>query len=76
MNIAEVKKMRDRVPFRVFALHLANDEVLPVDHPELLSISPDADDLFSLWIGKEWNLIDVANISRVSVLTKDEKASR
>ena len=75
MKIAEVKKMRERVPFRPFSLHLANGEVLPVGHPELLSISPDVDDLFSLWVGKEWNLVDVANISRISVI-KGERAER
>jgi hypothetical protein len=62
------------VPFRPFAVHLANGDLLPVDHPELLSISPQVNDLFSLWVGKQWNLVDVENVSRISVLTRTEKA--
>jgi hypothetical protein len=74
MKLSEIQKMRERVPFRPFAVYLANGDVLPVDHPELLSISPQVNDLFSLWVGKQWNLVDVENVSRISVLTKAEKA--
>ncbi len=73
MKLSEIQKMRERVPFRPFAVHLANGVVLPVDHPELLSISPQVNDLFSLWVGKQWNLVDVENVSRISVLTRTEK---
>lgn len=76
MKITELKKMRERTPFRPFSVHLTTGEVLPVGHPELLSISPDVDDLFSLWVGKEWNLIDVREVSRISVVTKSEGKAR
>jgi hypothetical protein len=76
MKMAELKKMRERVPFRPFAIHLASGEVLPVGHSELLSVSPEVDDLFSLWVGKEWNLIDIAAVSRTHVITKANGKSK
>jgi hypothetical protein len=67
MKMNELRKMRDRSPFRPFLLHLSSGDVLPVAHPELLSLSPDVNDLFTLWVGKEWNLVEVSNITRISV---------
>ena len=73
MKIREIREMRDREPFRPFHLHLANGETLPVNHPELLSISPDVDDLFTLWVGPKWNLIEMTSVVRLRVATKAHK---
>src|SRR5262245_26098508 len=69
MTIADLKKMQDREPFRPFIIHLTNGEKLPVQHSETMHVNPEAD-LFTLWVGPEWNLIDVAEVSRISVMTK------
>lgn len=73
MKIADLKKMQERKPFRPFTVHLTSGEVLPVGYPEQLSISPEVDDLFSLWVGREWNLIDATTVSRLSVEKKTRK---
>ncbi len=75
MKVSDIKKMRDRAPFRAFHLHLTNGETLPVRHPELLSMPAEAGtDLFVLWIGSDWNLVDAGQVARVSLL--DSKAKR
>ena len=75
MKAPDLKKMRDRTPFRAFQLHLTNGEVLPVRHPELLSMPTDVDtELFVVWVGPDWNLVDAGQVARVSLL--DTKAKR
>jgi len=76
MKIADLKKMHDRKPFRPFTIHLTSGQSLPVGHPEQISISPQVDDLFTLWAGREWNLIDVSTVARVSVETRPGKADK
>lgn len=69
MKILELKAMRDRAPFRPFQLHLTNGETLPVRHPEVLSIPPEAGvELFVVWVGPQWNLVDAGQVARVSLL--------
>jgi hypothetical protein len=40
MKVSDIKKMRDRTPFRAFQLHLTSGETLPVRHPECLAVAP------------------------------------
>jgi len=49
MTMPDLKKLRESEPFRPFTLHLTSREILAVQHPELLSISPEVNDLFSGW---------------------------
>lgn len=70
MKLHSVRKMRDRTPFRPFQIHLTNGEVLPVGHPENVSIPADEDDLFVVWIGQDWNLLEAGQIARISVQRK------
>ena len=75
MKVVDLKKMRDRAPFRAFQLHLTNGETLPVRHPEYLALPPEAGtELFVVWIGVHWNLVDAGQVARVSLL--DSKASQ
>ena len=75
MKVSELKKLRDRAPFRAFRLHLTNGETLPVRHPELLSMPAEAaTDLFVVWVGSDWNLLDAGQVARVSLL--DSKTKR
>jgi hypothetical protein len=75
MKAPDLKKMRDRTPFRAFQLHLTNGETLPVRHPEMLSMPSNAEtDLFVVWVGPDWNLVDAGQVVRVSLL--DAKAKR
>lgn len=76
MKVAELKIMRDRAPFRAFRLHLKNGEKLPVRHPEYLSIPPErGTELFVLWIGVNWNLVDAGQVARVSLLNSKPRKS-
>ena len=69
MKLDLVRKMRDRTPFRPFQIHLTNGEVLPVGHPESISIPRgEEDDLFVVWVGRDWNLLEAGQIARVSLL--------
>jgi len=69
MKVSDLKKMRDRVPFRAFQLHLSNGEVLPVRHPEYMNMPPEEGiDLFTVWVGSDWNLIDAGQVARLSLL--------
>ena len=62
--------MRERAPFRAFQLHLTNGETLPVQHAEHMALPPEeADsDLFVVWVGPQWNLVEAEQVARVSVL--------
>ena len=73
MKLAYVKKMRDRSPFRPFQIHLTSGEVLPVDHPDNMSVPADEEDLFVVWTGQSWNLLEAGQLARVSVQRKSAK---
>lgn len=69
MNVSDIKKMRDRTPFRAFQFHLTHGETLPVPHPEYLALPPETGvELFVVWLGSDWNLIDAGQVARVSLL--------
>ena len=69
MKVSDVKKMRYRAPFRAFQIHLTNGETLPVPHPEYLAVSPETGvELFVVWLGADWNLVDAGQVARVSLL--------
>jgi hypothetical protein len=65
--------MRDRTPFRPFRIHLVNGEVLPVGHRENISVPADEAELFVVWIGRDWNLLEACQIARLSVPRKAAK---
>jgi hypothetical protein len=69
MKLSDLRKMRDRAPFRAFELHLANGETLPIQHPEHMALPPEeaGTDLFVVWVGPQWNLIEAGQVARVSV---------
>jgi hypothetical protein len=73
MKLDSVKRMRDRNPFRPFQIHLTSGEVLPVDHPESMSVPADEDDLFVVWTDRTWNLLEAGQIARVSVQRRNAK---
>lgn len=61
--------MRERAPFRPFQLHLANGETFPVRHPDYLAVPPEVGvDVFVVWIGSDWNLVDARQVARLSLL--------
>jgi len=73
MKIADVKRMRDRTPFRPFQIHLTTGEVLPVDHPENMSVPADEEDLFVVWTNHDWNLLEAGQVARVGVQRRSAK---
>jgi hypothetical protein len=73
MKLAYVKRMRDRTPFRPFQIHLTTGEVLPVDHPDNMSVPADEEDLFVVWTNHDWNLLEAGQVARVSVHRKSAK---
>jgi hypothetical protein len=73
MKLADIRKMRDRAPFRAFYIHLTSGEVLPVLHPEQMSIPSDSTDLFVLWTSKDWNLLEATQVARISTERKSQK---
>ncbi|MBX3747894.1 MAG: hypothetical protein KF833_21515 [Verrucomicrobiae bacterium] len=69
MKVSDIRKLRDRAPFRAFQIHLTNGETLPVPHPEYLAVPPAAEaDLFVVWVGSDWNLVDASQVARMSPL--------
>jgi hypothetical protein len=62
--------MRNRTPFRPFQIHLNNGEVLPVSHPEQMSVPEDEREMFVVWTSKDWNLVEASQVTRVSVRRK------
>jgi hypothetical protein len=72
MKTADLKQMQEREPFRPFTIHLTSGAAVPVEHPEQLHVNPKAD-LFTLWEGPQWNLIDIAAVERISVASKAKK---
>lgn len=74
MTLADIKSMRDRAPFRAFQLHLTNGETLSVRHPEYVSLPPEpGTELFVVWVGVHWNLVDATQVARVSFLVPEKK---
>jgi hypothetical protein len=73
MKLDYVKKMRDRTPFRPFQIHLTTGEVLPVDHPENMSVPADEDEMFAVWTDRNWNLLEAGQVARVSVQRRSAK---
>jgi len=68
MKVSHLKKKRDRAPFRAFQLHLTNGEILPVRHPDYMNLPPEeGTNLFVVWIGSDWNLLDAEQVTRVSL---------
>ena len=73
MKIDGIRAMRTRAPFRPFQIHhLTNGEVLPVPHPEVMSLPSDEREMFVVWTDT-WNLIDVTQVARVSIARKHTK---
>jgi hypothetical protein len=73
MKIDEIRKMRNRAPFRPFQLHLTNGEVIEVGHPERMSIPEDERELFVAWDKSGWNLLEAAQVARISVPKRNSK---
>lgn len=67
MKIADLKRMRSRAPFRPFEIHLTSSEILPVKHPENVSVPEDETEMFVVWTKHERNLVDAGQVARVSV---------
>jgi len=73
MKIGELKKMRNRAPFRPFQVHLVSGEVLAVEHPENMLLPQDENEMFVVWTNHDWNLIEAAQVARVSVRRRNSK---
>jgi hypothetical protein len=73
MKIDEIRRMRNRAPFRPFHMHLTSGEVLPVEHPEQMSLPDDEKELFVVWTNKDWNLIEAEQVARVSAKRRNSR---
>ena len=73
MKLDDVRKMRNRTPFRPFQIHLTTGEILPVEHPESMSLPDDEKELFVVWARKDWNLVEAGQLARVSVQRRNAK---
>ena len=78
MKTAELRQFRNRAPFRPFNVHLTNSEILPVTHPENMSIPAFAKDkaepdLFVVWTDGKWNLVEANQVARVSIAVRFPK---
>jgi len=40
MTTEQIRKLHQARPFKAFDIHLADGRTLPVDHPELLAVTP------------------------------------
>jgi hypothetical protein len=76
MKIEELKKMHHQAPFRPFQIHLTSGEVLAVEHPENMSMPEDEKELFVIWSNRDWNLIEAAQVARVSVRRQSSRSAR
>jgi hypothetical protein len=73
MKLSDIRQMHNRAPFRPFHIHLTNGEVLPVQHPEQMSLPDDEKELFVVWTSGDWNLIEASQVARISVGRKPAK---
>jgi hypothetical protein len=73
MKIDEIRRMRNRAPFRPFHIHLTSGEVLPVEHPEQMSLPDYEKELFVVWTNKDWNLIEAEQVARVSAKRRNSR---
>jgi len=73
MKLTRIRQMRNRTPFRPFQIHLTNGEVLPVQHPEQMALPEDEEEMFVVWTKHDWNLVEAAQVARISVPSKFPK---
>ncbi|HMJ91513.1 MAG TPA: hypothetical protein VK530_16945 [Candidatus Acidoferrum sp.] len=57
--------MRNRTPFRQFQIHLTNGEVLSMPYPQQMALPEGEEEMFIVVTKDDWNLIEVARVSRV-----------
>jgi len=67
MKTDGIRKMRNRAPFRPFEVHLTTGEILPVEHPENMSLPEDEREMFVVWTKRDWNLVEATQVARISV---------
>ena len=67
MKVVDLKKMRNRAPFRPFQIHLTTGETLIVEHPENMSVPEDETEMFVVWTKHDWNVVEAGQVARVSV---------
>jgi len=73
VQLDDLKKMRNRAPFRPFQIHLMTGEILPIAHPDNMSLPADETEMFVVWTNKDWNLIEATQVARVSVQRRNPK---
>jgi hypothetical protein len=67
MKIADLKKMRNREPFRPFQIHLSSGEILAIEHFENMSMPENETEMFVVWTAHDWNLVEAGQVVRLSV---------
>ncbi len=76
MTVEQLRKMHQAQPFRPFDIHLADGRSLPVEHPELLAITPPGR---TIGVGLHDGTIEVVDLLLVKSLnprTNGAKRSR
>lgn len=67
MKMSGLRTALNREPFRPFQIHLTNGEIFAVEHPENMSLPQAEEDVFLVWKPDHWNLVEAAEVARVSV---------
>ena len=73
MKIDDIRRMRNRAPFRPFEVHLTTGEILPVEHPENMLLPEDEREMFVVWTKRDWNLVEATQVERISVQRRHVK---
>ena len=73
LTSAATNKVRNRAPFRSFEVPLITGEVLPVEHPENMSVPDDETEMFVVWTKRDWNLVEATQVARINVQRRPVK---
>ncbi len=73
MTVEQLRKMHQAAPFQPFDIHLADGRSLPVNHPEVLAITPPGR---TIGVGLEDGTVEIVDLLRVTSLKPRTNASR
>ena len=77
MKTEQLRKTRDRAPFKSFRIHLTNGEILSVAHPEMLSLPANqAGNLFVVWQGIDPHIVEMEQVAQISPQKKTKSSAK
>jgi hypothetical protein len=76
MTIEQLRRLHRATPFQPFDIHLADGHSLPVDHPEVLGITPPGRTIFVALANGEFEIVEPPLITSLRIRPTSQKSRR